>query len=152
MKAPGQELTLPMPAEKLIPHRPPMRLVETLLSAQGDAAVVTATVAADGPLTGESGRLEGVGLVEMLAQAYAAFQGYEDRRRGDPVRQGFLVGVRGMRLYGEALAGDRLEIRVRTLAQLEGFALAEGEIWRGTERLAAGSIKLWISSEPAEAA
>lgn len=152
MKTARQSLILPMPAEELIPHRLPMRLVDTLLAAQDDAGIVTALVAADGPLTGQDGRLEGVGLVEMLAQAYAALQGYQDRQRGVPIRRGFLVGVRGMRLQGEALAGDRLEIRVRTLAQLDGFALAEGEVWRGAERLAAGSLKLWISPDPAEAA
>lgn len=144
--------TLPIPAELLIPHRLPMRLIETLLTADEGGGTAAATIAADGPLTGADGRLEAIGLVEMMAQAYAALQGYEDQRRGEPVKRGFLVGVRGFHLTGEARAGDRLEVRVRTVAEMEGFALAEGEVRRGDEVLAAGSLKLWISPDPAEAA
>lgn len=146
----ARELSLPIPAEELIPHRLPMRLVETLVSASDGAGIVEAAVAADGPLASPGGRLEPVGLVEMMAQAYAALKGYEDRSKGEEVKRGFLVGLRSLRLNGDACAGDHLEIRVRTTAEMDGFALAEGEIWRHAELLAVGTLKLWISPDVAE--
>lgn len=147
-----ENLQLPLPAERLIPHRLPMRLIDTLMKAGAGAATAAATVAADGPLTGADGRLEEIGLVEMMAQTFAALQGYEDARRGQPMKRGFLVGVRWLKLQERAQAGDRLEVRVRTVAEMAGFALAEGEVCRDGEILATGSFKLWVSPEPAEAA
>jgi hypothetical protein len=40
--------------------------------------------------------------------------------------------------------GDKLEIKVRAAARLEGFAVVEGSVRRGHELLAEGNIKLWI--------
>jgi predicted hotdog family 3-hydroxylacyl-ACP dehydratase len=144
------DLALPMAAERLIPHRPPMRLVDELLECRNRGGVAAATVTADGPLTAADGCLEAVGLVEMMAQSYAAIYGYEDLRLGRPVKEGFLVGIRALRIEGTARVGDRLLIQLRTTAELDGFAVAEGEILRGTEVIAAGTLKLWIP--PAAAA
>ncbi len=87
-------------------------------------------------------------MVELLAQAYAAVHGYEDQLSGAAVQEGFLVGVRGLRLEGAARAGDRLLIAIRTVASLEGFAVAEGEVRRGAEVLARGNLKLWLPPRP----
>lgn len=140
----GADWELPLPAEQLIPHRPPMRLVDALLEFREKSGVVAATVTAEGPLTTCDGRLEAVGLIEILAQAYAAVQGYDDLRQGRPVQMGFLVGIRSIRIEGEARVGDRLLVQLRPLAEMEGFALAEGEIRRGDSLLASGTLKLWI--------
>jgi 3-hydroxyacyl-[acyl-carrier-protein] dehydratase len=145
------DLALPMAAERLIPHRPPMRLVDELLECRNRGGTVAATVTSAGPLTAADGRLEAVGLVEMMAQAYAAIYGYEDLRQGRPVKEGFLVGIRALRMEGTARAGDRLLVNLRTTAELDGFAVAEGEVLRGTEIIAAGTLKLWIPPDSAAA-
>ncbi|MFA5514744.1 MAG: hypothetical protein WDA20_00505 [Desulfuromonadales bacterium] len=141
------DLPLPRPAEELIPHRLPMRLVDELCACAGGGATVAATVRGDGPLTDAEGRLEAAGLIEMLAQSFAALQGYEDQRRGRPVRKGFLVGVSSFAFTGTAHVGDRLRIELRTVANLGGFAMAEGEIWRKERSIARGALKLWIADE-----
>lgn len=135
---------LPLAAEDLIPHRLPMRLIERLLEIDGKNGVVEALVAAEGPLIAVDGRLEDVALTELLAQAYAAVKGYADLRDEKPVKQGFLVGIKKLVKLLPAYSGDRLLIRVNTLAELEDFAVAEGEIWRGKELLARGEIKVWV--------
>lgn len=141
-------LDLPVGAEALIPHRPPMRLVDRLVAFDGQAGVVEARVAADGLLVDADGHLAPVAAVEFLAQAFAAVKGYADRLQGLPVKRGFLVGSRRVRLFADLRAGDRLEIAVRTVGTLEGFAVAEGEILRDGERVAAGTVKLWVPEEP----
>lgn len=137
-------LTLPIPAETLIPHRSPMRLVDELVAWREEGGEVTARVAAGSPFATDDGRLEAVALVELLAQAYATLHGYEDRCQGRPPQMGFLVGSRSVRIEQEARVGDELRIAIRTVAELEGFALAEGEVRRGEELIAAGALKLWI--------
>lgn len=138
------KLSLPMPAESLIPHRPPMRLVDELVIWGVEGGEVTARATADSPFAAADGRLEAVALVELLAQAYATLHGYEDRCQGRPPKMGFLVGSRSVRIEQEARVGDELRVTIRTVAELEGFALAEGEVRRGADLIAAGSLKLWI--------
>lgn len=138
-------LSLPIAAEELVPHRLPMRLVERLLTVDGNSGVVEAEVTGECPLVDEDGVLEDIALVELIAQGYAALKGYLDRVENKPVRQGFLVGVKKLVKVEAAKAGDRLRIEVKTEAELEDFAVAEGLVWRGGQLVARGEIKVWIN-------
>lgn len=138
-------ISLPLAAEDLIPHRLPMRLVEQLLEIDGKNGVVKAQIAADCPLVDATGKLEDIALVELIAQSYATLKGYLDRLEAKPVRQGFLVGIKKLNWFGTILAGESLLIKIRTLAELDGFAVAEGEIWRGDMLVASGEVKVWLS-------
>jgi len=139
------ELRLPLAAEELIPHRLPMRLVDRLLEIDGKSGVVEARVAAAGPLIDGRGRLEDIALTELLAQAYAAVKGYLDRLQEKPVRQGFLVGIKRLVKLQSVQANECLTIQIRTLGELDDFAVADGEIWRGQHLVAKGEIKVWIN-------
>ena len=137
-------LTLPTPAEAFIPHRRPMRLVDTLISHEEAGGMVEATVAADSVLVNADGSLDEAAFVELLAQSYAVIKGYDDTLHGKAISEGYLVGARKVRVTGRAYAGDKLQISIRTVGCFEGFAVTEGEVVRGEEILASGSIKLWI--------
>lgn len=138
-------LTLPLAAEELIPHRLPMRLVDRLIEIDGKNGVVGAQVTAECPLVDVNGKLEDIALIELIAQSYAALKGYLDRLEERPVRQGFLVGIKKLNWLETVLAGEKLLIKIRTLAELDDFAVAEGEIWREEKLVASGEIKVWIN-------
>jgi len=138
------DFSLPQPAVNFLPHRPPLCLLDTLLACDDSGCRTEALVTATGIMVDGAGLLEPVALVEMIAQSFAAMRGYEDQRGGRPVREGFLVGVRRTALHGAVRVGDRLEITVRTSALIGAFAVAEGEVRRGAEVVASGSLKLWI--------
>ncbi|MEJ2200437.1 MAG: hypothetical protein P8X63_05425 [Desulfuromonadaceae bacterium] len=143
------ELSLPLAAEPLIPHRAPMRLVDRLLSYDHGAGTVEARIPADGLLVAGDGRLHEVALLELLAQAYAVVRGYGDQLTGQPVRRGFLVGVKEVVMERPVWAGDTVQIGVRTLATVDDFVVAEGEVRQEGETVARGSLKLWLSEEVA---
>jgi predicted hotdog family 3-hydroxylacyl-ACP dehydratase len=142
-------LTLPMPAAGLIPHRPPMLLVDRLISFDSGSGIVEACLDSGSILVDSTGRLDKVALVEILAQGYATIKGYDDLINGKPVQEGFLVGIRKLKLSGEAFAGERLSISIKTVGSFEGFAVVEGEIRRADEIIASGSLKLWLVNEGA---
>jgi len=144
------DLTLPMPAETFIPHRLPMRLVDTLLSYGDLSGVVEATVRPDSSLVNGAGKLDEVALVELVAQSYAVIKGYDDVSRGRKISEGFLVGVKRFRIAGEAQAGERLLVKISTVGSFEGFAVAEGEVERAGSIVASGTIKLWITGDASE--
>lgn len=138
------EHALPMAAERLIPHRTPMRLVDTLLSVDEVSGVTESVLPRTSMMADGEGRLDEVAFMELIAQSYAAFKGYMDLLEGKPAGAGFLVGVRHMEFTGRAHAGDRLRTSFRTITSFGGFAVVEGTVTRGDETIASGSIKLWL--------
>ena len=137
-------ITLPMAAERLIPHRTPMRLVDTLVSVGDGCAVAESVLPGTAMVTDEEGKIDEVAFTELIAQSYAAYKGYMDRMDGKPPGEGFLVGVRHLEITGRAYAGDRLLTSIRTVAAFGGFAVVEGAVARGDEILASGTLKLWL--------
>ena len=139
-----------MAAELLIPHRAPMRLVDTLVSAKDGCAVVESVLPRSTMMADAEGKIDEVAFMELIAQSYAAFKGYTDRMDGKPPGDGFLVGVRNLEVTGTAYAGDRLLTSIRTVASLGGFAVVEGAVTRGDETLASGTLKLWLVDPDAD--
>ena len=133
-----------MAAERLIPHRAPMRLVDTLVSVNDGCAVAESVLPRSVVMADGNGKIDEVAFLELIAQGYAAFRGYMDRMDGKPPGEGFLVGVRDLEITGTAQAGDRLLTSIRTVAAYGGFAVVEGTVTRGDETLASGTLKLWL--------
>lgn len=138
------DLTLPVAAERILPHRPPMLLLKRLTACTELTAAAEARFPAESLFADADGRIDPVVMVELMAQTYAALRGYADLVQGQPVQEGLLVGARQVRILGAAHAGEELRVEVRTDGLYEGFALVEGEVRRGTELLAAGTVKLWV--------
>lgn len=138
-------LSLPIDAERLIPHRRPMRLVDRLLACSGGAGMTETWIPEDSVMAAADGALDPAALVELIAQSYAAVKGYADLAAGMPVSEGFLVGIRKLAVTGKAYANERLLTTLKTIGSFEGFAVVEGTVTRDGEKLAAGTIKLWIT-------
>ena len=139
-----------MAAELLIPHRAPMRLVDTLVSVIDGCAVAESVLPRSAMMADAEGKIDEVAFVELIAQSYAAFKGYTDRMDGKPPGEGFLVGVRHLEITGTAYAGDRLLTSIRTVGAFGGFAVVEGAVTRGDETLASGTLKLWLVDPDAD--
>jgi predicted hotdog family 3-hydroxylacyl-ACP dehydratase len=137
-------MTLPTAAELLVPHRAPMRLVDTLVSVNDGCGITESVLPRSAILADGEGKIDEVAFVELIAQSYAAFKGYTDRMDGKSPGEGFLVGVRRLEITGTAYAGDRLLTSIRAVAAIGGFAVVEGTVTRGNETLASGTLKLWL--------
>lgn len=146
----GTPLTLPQAAEHLLPHRPPMMLIDRLLSYQDDRSGSAEVELRPGCVLAD-GTLNRVALVEMMAQTYAAIKGYEDITQGKPVLEGFLVGIRKARFPRDARVGDRLTIDVANIGTIDGFHMIRGSVYCDTALLAEGTLKLWVPDESAAA-
>jgi predicted hotdog family 3-hydroxylacyl-ACP dehydratase len=81
-----------MDVEALIPHRLPMRLVETITSVDESSIVTTAEVRDTWP-TVRDGRAQTLILIELIAQTAAVLQGWRERSEGKAGMGGLLVGV-----------------------------------------------------------
>ena len=133
------DLTLPIDAELLVPHRRPVCMIDRLVEYRDESGIVEALVRSGNLLVGEDGILDRIAFMELIAQAYAAFKGYHDMLHEKPVKKGFLVVVKHMECKGEAFLGDLLRINVSTVSEVGGFAIAEGTVTRNDEVLASGT-------------
>ena len=78
--------------EELVPHRPPMILIDRLLEATETRAVALVRVDEGSLFLGSEGVPAYVGI-EYMAQTIAAHGGYLSRQKGEPVKTGFLLGT-----------------------------------------------------------
>ena len=141
------DLSLPVGAERLVPHRRPMRMVDLLVAFRPGYGVAEAVVSPENPLAAPDGALEPEALIELMAQGYAALKGYDDLLHHRPVRRGFLVGIQSLRVAGTARVGDRLRIVVETVKALEPFYVAAGEVTKDRVGIASATLKLWTPTD-----
>jgi len=138
---------LPLAAEAALPHRLPLRLVDTLVEVTEDGALCEALPRPGHLFANAEGVLHAVALLEMMAQSFAALRGYRMFAGGGPVQMGYLVGVRNFRSLSPARTADTLRIEVRETGSVDVFHMADAKVLRGEELLAEGSIRVWTPPE-----
>jgi radical SAM protein with 4Fe4S-binding SPASM domain len=134
---------LPMDTAKLVPHKPPMLLVNKLLRVGEKESVSEFVIEKDTILVAEDGRLDEAYYPEIISQAIAAQSGFKNLRNGGPVSKGFLLGVKNLEILGSAGIGDTLRIFVYKIAKYGEFGVIRGEIFKGEDIIARGEIKVW---------
>jgi len=141
--APGGDFP---PIEEVVPHRPPMLLIDRICAHGDDVTVSTVTIRPDSPFvaTSTDGRpgVPAVVGIEYMAQTVAAYAGLSARKEKRAPRIGFLLGCRELSLATDAFAvGEVLTVEVRRvfgendlgsfscrIAATDGRTLASGSL------------------------
>jgi radical SAM protein with 4Fe4S-binding SPASM domain len=138
---------LPMDTAKLVPHKPPMLIVNKLLRVGDKESVSEVVIAKDTIFVTEDGRLDGAYYPEIISQAIAAQSGFRNLGNGSGGSKGFLLGVKNLEILGSASVGDTLRVCVYKIARYGEFGVIRGEIFKGTEIIAKGEIKVWYEDK-----
>ena len=134
---------LPVPAEKLIPHRGPMLLVDDLDKVADRLVEASALVRPDSPFVDDQGELDEAIYMELMAQAAATLNGFGQLGLSSAAQEGFLLGAKGLAVHGKARSGDKLRITAFKRGRFENFGILCCKIYRDQEVLAEGEIKIW---------
>ena len=145
-----KDLTLPVSASELIPHKPPIRLVDRIIEYKKNWGIVEAVIKPDSFLLNDNGEFDNTAMIELMAQSIAVIKGYENQLDDKPVQNGFLVGGRNVQCTGKVFSGDLLRISIGKVGGIEGFTVVDGEVKRNDEIIASGRIKLWITDQGME--
>jgi len=130
------------PVDGLLPHRPPILLVEELLDYDPLWADASGRVRDDCPFLRADGALHPLAGIEIVAQAAAALQGALARDTQAPAKAGLLVGVRDYRVAGVLRKGDSFRTEVRKSAEYPPLSVIEGRLWSGDTQIASGSLRV----------
>ena len=134
---------LPVDAAHVVPHRPPMLLVDRLLEVRERASLSEMTVRAEMPFVDAQGQLEPAAYPEILSQAIAAQEGFRRLGSDSPFLEGFLLGVKNLQILGTAEVGDNLLVAVHKAVKYGDFGIIHGEVRKGDEVIVRGEIKVW---------
>ena len=143
------QATLPVAADKLVPHRPPMLFVDQLVTRSGDEASATAVMPENG-ICVEDGRILPEYFIEVVAQTMAMANGYDALAEGRPMRDGMLVGVDRFTFHGSAQAGARLDIYINKTMEFGAVKIIHGEIHSDGTLLVQGDLKVWEAVDERE--
>jgi predicted hotdog family 3-hydroxylacyl-ACP dehydratase len=139
------------PVAEVVPHKPPMLLLDQVLSYETDRVTCEVRI---GPETQflEEGLVPAVVGIEYMAQTVAAYAGLTAREQGkiDQVAKiGFLLGCRELTLKTDGFAvGDRLVVEARRTwgdADLGRFAC---KVERAGEVVAEGVLNVYQGPLP----
>lgn len=139
------------PLDEILPHRPPMLLLDALTAAEAESVTCTATVRAGAPFV-EGDRASSLLAVEYFAQAVAALFAYKARDEGAAPFRGLLLGVRDLDLAAPHLrVGDTVRVHCREQWASGPVAQFHCTLTRRDEQLAAGAITV-LRGDPDELA
>lgn len=138
MIATGEALT------RLLPQRPPMLLLDALLSCANDRTVSQFQVPADSVLV-EDGHLSEAGLIENIAQTAAAGAGYGYQQGGagaPPI--GFIAAIKDLRVGALPAVGTVLTTEVVVQNQVLEFTIVRGTVRAAGATFAECEMRIFI--------
>ena len=130
----------------LLPQRPPMVLIDALLTCADERTVSSFCVPADSVLV-ENGVLSEAGLIENIAQTAAAGAGYSYQQEGRPAPIGFIAAIRNLRVTGRPAVGTKLTTEVRVLNQVLEFSIVQGTVQAGDATFAECEMRIFIKDQ-----
>lgn len=114
--------------EQLLPHRPPMLWIDSVVAQAGDDVHCRLTVR-DSHVFVVDGKVDPVVSVEWMAQTVGALVGLFDRARAEEPRPGYLIAVPEAQFMVDSFrVGDVLELRAHKAWGDETLASFEAQV------------------------
>ena len=128
----------------LIPQRPPMVMVDALLSYTATTGAAGLTVAADN-LFVQNGQLQEAGVAEHIAQSIALHKGYDYYLQHQPAPMGYIGSIKRMNIYVLPEVGATLTTELSIIQEFMGVTLVKVRTTVGEELIAEGEMKTVIA-------
>jgi predicted hotdog family 3-hydroxylacyl-ACP dehydratase len=142
----ARDTTAPMESQAfraLIPHRPPMVLIDEVDEWGAERIVARRTVRAGDPFVTETG-LDDAALLECIAQTIAAGDACFAQSKGGRVLRGYLTGLTGVEIHSRVGVGDTVTVVGMCLKRMDGMGLFEVKARVGARLVATGRFKLFV--------
>jgi predicted hotdog family 3-hydroxylacyl-ACP dehydratase len=130
------------PLAEVVPHRPPMLLLDAVTRWEGKRIACRVVLRDDSPFV-EAGRAPATLAIEYMAQSIAAHVGLRGRARGEGVQIGYLIGARDVSLPAEDFrVGDVLRVTAAHVWGDERLGSFACVVERGGRAVASGTLSV----------
>jgi len=139
------------PIAALLPHAPPMLLLDELLEHGTDFVTAAATIRADNPFFDREA--DGIPChigIELMAQTCGAYAGLCSLTEGRPPALGFLLGTRKYACSTSRFdEGERLVVRSSVVYMDGEMGVFECRIDVGADEVASAQLTVYQPADPA---
>lgn len=137
------------PIAQLVPHKPPMLLLDRVVAYSGDVVTCEVEIRPDSPFVHEELGVPGIVGLEYMAQCIAVYAGLSAHAKGEGARIGFLLGSRDVRIDADVFPiGDRLAVEARRSWGENDLGSFACEVRRGDDVLVRGNLTVYQGPLP----
>lgn len=130
----------------LIPQRPPMVMIDTVLESDDHAICTALTIREDNILVNGT-HLEEAGIIEHIAQTAAALAGYETLSQNLPPKLGYIGEVKNFECQDVPCIGDTIQTRMEIIAKMVGVTLVQAYTSLNQKVIATCQMKIFIQDD-----
>ena len=127
----------------LIPQRPPMVMVSGLLAADKQSITTSFLIEEDNIFVND-GLFRESGLIENIAQSAAAMNGYHAFLQGEPVRNGYIGGIKNLEVSHLPIPGQGLTTVVTETYHVMDTSIVVGEVSLDGKCIARCEMKVFM--------
>ncbi len=122
---------LPCPAGRLLPHRPPMLLIDQLVERSEDrtTAIATTSLVEKHLFQDPDNKLSPEFFIEIIAQTIAAARGYDGLIDNEQPHSGFLVGLDELVLTDHPIEYSTIQSQIETFFEFGDITIFQGRLY-----------------------
>jgi 3-hydroxymyristoyl/3-hydroxydecanoyl-(acyl carrier protein) dehydratase len=132
---------------ELIPQKPPLVMVSTLVSSTVEKTVSQLQLNPENIFC-HSGFFREPGLIENIAQTAALGSGYVARQAGQQPKTGFIGAIKRLSIFKLPKDSDTLQTTVSILHELMNATVIKAEVTVDKKIIAEGEMNIFLQSSP----
>jgi predicted hotdog family 3-hydroxylacyl-ACP dehydratase len=129
----------------LIPQRPPMVIIDQLISA-GEKSAIGRLFIRESNVFCENGFLQEGGLLEFIAQTAAAYEGYRQKSLQEEVKPGFIGAIKNLSVHFLPEINSEIKSEIIVDSELLGFTLITGKIFQNNTVVADCEMRILVGT------
>jgi 3-hydroxymyristoyl/3-hydroxydecanoyl-(acyl carrier protein) dehydratase len=128
---------------ELIPQKPPMVMVDGLITCRVDKTVSQLQLNKTNIFC-QSGFFQEAGIIENIAQTAALGMGFAARESGARPKTGFIGAIKRLTIFELPEDTDRIETTVTILHELLNATVIKGEVFVDKKIIAEGEMNIFL--------
>lgn len=130
----------------MIPQKPPMAMIDTIVEVSQQKAITALTITEDNVFC-DNGYFQAPGLSENIAQTAAAQVGYLAQQTGEQPPVGFIGAIKNLKIEQLPSVGDQLVTEIEIEHEIMNFTLINGISKVGDQIMASCQMKIFIADQ-----
>lgn len=130
----------------LIPQRPPMIMVDRLVSCD-ERSATGMIIVRESNIFVHNGRLQEAGIIEFMAQTAAAYTGYKNKTTAKPVAEGYIGAVKNTSIHALPMLNTVIYADITIENEIVGYTIITGKVRTDADVIAMCEIRILTGND-----